>query len=78
MKLKGFSRRVKVGVRRDRLLPATLDLIRDIKKNDVETYQNRKSLVKIMLKNQRLIKRYGDEIFNLYNSKGYIDILPEI
>lgn len=78
MKLEGYSRRVKIGVRRDRLLIATLALIRDIKNNDVNRYKDRKSLVKRMARNQRFIKRYGDEIFNIYSVKEHIEVLPKI
>ena len=60
MKLEGFSRRVKVGVRRDRLLVATLDLIRDVKSRATRSYSSRNSLVKRMGNNQLLIKRYRE------------------
>lgn len=75
MKLEGYSKRVKVGIRRDRLLPATLDLIRDIKSSTAS--EEKKSLAKKMEKNQRLIKKYSDEIFSQYSSRD-IDLFPGV
>ena len=70
MNLKGYSRRVKVGIRRDRLLPATLDIIRDIKSSTKSA--EKKSLAKRMEKNQRLIRKYSDEIFDQWGSQDVI------
>lgn len=78
MKLENYSRRVKVGVRRDRLLIKTLDYIRDIRRNSMGSYEGRKAVIKKMERNQRLIKRYGDDIFKFYTSKDHIEVLPKI
>ena len=78
MKLKGYSRRVDVGVRRDRLLVSTLRIIRDIKSYEVGSFGARKSLVKRMVRNQRLIKRYSDEIYEQYSGKEHIEVYSEI